>query len=59
EYVDDKRITSLPIIDAEVYNYARIVCLRDRLSSRMISAFLNVTKSLKRNTQTPKDPLSM
>ena len=59
EYVEDKRITSLPIIDAEIYNYARIVCLRDRLSSRMISAFLSVTKTLKGNTKTPKDPLSM
>lgn len=46
EYIDDKRITSLPIIDAEIYNYARIVCLRDRVSSRMISAFLDVTKNL-------------
>ena len=47
EYIGDERIMSLPILDAEIFNDANIVCLRDRIQSRMISAFLSVTKELK------------
>ncbi|KQO61168.1 hypothetical protein ASF22_22335 [Methylobacterium sp. Leaf87] len=47
EYIEDDRLTMLPIIDAEIYNDANIVCLRDRLQSRMISAFLDVAKKLR------------
>ncbi|GJE59554.1 LysR substrate-binding domain-containing protein [Methylobacterium trifolii] len=45
EYVADRRITSLPIVDAEIYNYARIVCLQDRRNARMISAFIDTVRS--------------
>jgi len=47
EYIGDDRIRSLPIIDADIYNYAHIVCRHDRLQSRLISAFLDVTRSLR------------
>jgi len=47
EYIGDDRIRSLPVIDADIYNYAHIVCRRDRLQSRLISAFLDVTRSLR------------
>ena len=46
EYVGDDRIRSLPVIDAEIYNYAHIVCRQDRQQSRMISAFLDATLAL-------------
>lgn len=48
EYIGDERIRSLPIVDAEIYNYAHVVCRADRLQSRLISAFLDVTRSLPR-----------
>jgi hypothetical protein len=47
EYIGDDRIRALPVIDAEIFNYAHIVCRQDRLQSRMISAFLDVTRNLR------------
>jgi aminoethylphosphonate catabolism LysR family transcriptional regulator len=47
EYIADDRIRSLPVVDAEIFNYAHIVCRRDRLQSRLISAFLEVTRALR------------
>lgn len=47
EYIGDERIRSLPVVDAEIYNYAHLVCLKDRVQSRMISAFLEVTGGLR------------
>ncbi len=48
EYIGDERIRSLPVMDAEIFNYAHIVCRQDRLQSRLISAFLEVTRTLRR-----------
>lgn len=47
ESIADGPITSLPILDAEIYNDANIVCLRDRIESRMIAALLGVRKHLR------------
>lgn len=47
EHVPDPRITCLPFLDAEIYNYAHIVCLQDRRSARMISAFIDVAHDSK------------
>ena len=47
EYIADERIRSLPVVDAKIFNYAHIVCRRDRLQSRLISAFLDVTRALR------------
>jgi len=47
EYIGDERIRALPVVDAEIFNYAHIVCRRDRLQSRLISAFLDVTGGLR------------
>lgn len=49
EYIGDDRLTYLPVIDAQIYNYARIVCMRDRIHSRLIGAFLAVTKGLRKS----------
>ena len=46
EYIADERIRALPVVDAEIFNYAHIVCRRDRLQSRLISAFLEVAGAL-------------
>jgi len=46
EYIGDERIRALPVVDAEIFNYAHIVCRRDRLQSRLISAFLEVAGTL-------------
>lgn len=48
EYVSDDRLRSLPIANAEIYNYAHIVCRQDRMQSRLISAFLDVTLALRK-----------
>lgn len=42
EYIADDRIRSLPVVDAEIFNFAHIVCRKDRLQSRLISAFLDI-----------------
>lgn len=47
EYIGDERIRALPVIDAEIFNHAHVVCRRDRLQSRIISAFLDVTRTLR------------
>lgn len=47
EYIGDDRIRRLPIADAEIFNYAHVVCRKDRSQSRLISAFLEVTHALR------------
>lgn len=42
EYVPDAGLVALPFRDAEIYNPARVVCMRDRSHSRLIAAFLTV-----------------
>lgn len=46
EYIGDERLAFLPILDADIYNYARIVCMRDRIHTRLIAAFLATTKEI-------------
>ncbi|NEU13783.1 LysR family transcriptional regulator [Methylobacterium sp. BTF04] len=41
EHVCDPRTFWLPFLDAEIFNYAHIVCLQDRRTSRMTSAFID------------------
>lgn len=48
EYIADDRTVSLPIIDAEIHNYAHVVCMRDRVHSRLIAAFLSVIKGMRK-----------
>ena len=47
EYIADGRIAWLPICDAEIYNFAHIVCVRDRVHSRLLAAFLTVATGLR------------
>lgn len=45
EHIPDARIACLPVLDAEIYNYAHVVCLQERLTSRLISAFLSTIEA--------------
>lgn len=56
EYIADDRITSLPVIDAEIFNFAHIVCVKDRVQSRLISAFLGVASELRELQDGAKPP---
>jgi LysR family transcriptional regulator, low CO2-responsive transcriptional regulator len=47
EYVADPRIIWKPVLNAQIFNYAHIVCMRERLHTRLIAAFLGVAKSLR------------
>lgn len=47
EYIGDDRIRALPVLDAEIFNHAHIVCRQDRVQSRLIAAFLDVTRTLR------------
>lgn len=43
-FIADSRLRVLPIIDFNAATYAHIICLRERLNSRLISAFLEVVE---------------
>ena len=47
EYVADPRIIWKPISNAQIFNYAHLVCVKERLHTRLIAAFLGVAKSLR------------
>ncbi len=47
EYVADPRIVWKPVLNAQIFNYAHIVCMRERLHTRLIAAFLGVAKTLR------------
>lgn len=47
EYIGDERLTFLPVIDAKIVNHAHVVCVRDRVQSRLISAFVDVATGLR------------
>lgn len=42
EYIGDDRLAYLPLIDAKVFNHAHVVCVRDRVETRLIAAFVDV-----------------
>lgn len=40
-YVPDPRLRQLPIRDLSVHSYAHVICLRERLKSRLVAAFID------------------
>ncbi|MDD3764527.1 MAG: LysR substrate-binding domain-containing protein [Nevskiales bacterium] len=40
-YVPDPRLRQLPISDLNVHSYAHVICLRERLKSRLVAAFID------------------
>jgi aminoethylphosphonate catabolism LysR family transcriptional regulator len=46
EFIPDERLTWLPVVDAKVFNHAHVVCVRDRVQTRLIAAFLDVATAL-------------
>jgi aminoethylphosphonate catabolism LysR family transcriptional regulator len=46
EFIPDKRIVALRIVDAEIYTFAHVVHLAERRDSRLISVFMGVVADL-------------
>lgn len=51
EYIADDRTICLPIVDAKIFNSTHVACMRDRVQSRIIAAFLEVVEGLRRKKQ--------
>lgn len=43
-FIPDARLRRLPIVDFDAATYVHVICLRERLKSRLISAFLKVVE---------------
>lgn len=41
-YISDPRLCRLPIRDLEAFTHSHVICLRDRLKSRLVRAFLDM-----------------
>lgn len=52
EYIGDERLTFLPVTDVRIVNHAHIVCVRDRVQSRLIAAFVDVATGLRNSNPT-------
>src|SRR5688572_23976576 len=48
EYVPDRELRVVPVIDAEMYTYAHVFCLRERSQARLVKAFLDIVHELLR-----------
>ena len=46
-YVPDERLCRLPVRDLEAYSHSHVICLRDRLRSRLVVAFLELIETLR------------
>lgn len=46
EHVEDPRLHKLRILDEDVFTFAHVVCLRERLPSRLIDAFFSVVDDI-------------
>ncbi len=46
-YVPDERLRPLDITDFEAFSHAHVICLKERMKSRLLNAFLNVVESLR------------
>lgn len=51
-FIPDSRLRCLPISDFDAATYANVICLRERLKSRLISAFLEVVEQTKPERRT-------
>lgn len=51
-FIPDPRLRRLPIVDFDAATYAHVICLRERLKSRLISAFLDIVEQAKRERST-------
>lgn len=46
-FLPDSRLRRLPIVDFDAATYAHVICLRERLKSRLISAFLKIVDEMR------------
>lgn len=50
EFISHENLRAIPIIDSDIYTTAHVACLTERSDSRLIGAFLDVTKGLSEKT---------
>jgi LysR family transcriptional regulator, low CO2-responsive transcriptional regulator len=53
-YVDDPRLRLLPIDDLEAFTHSHVICLRERLRSRLMNAFMHLLEDF-RQQRVPAD----
>ena len=46
EFIPDRRLKALPVVDAEIYTYAHVVYLKERQDARLVHAFLAALREL-------------
>ena len=46
-YIPDARLRPLPVTDLDAHSYCHVICLRDRLRSRLVVAFLQLLDGLR------------
>lgn len=46
EYIPDPALRKVKVIDAQMYTYAHVVCLRERREARLVKAFLAIVDDL-------------
>ncbi|WP_341920161.1 LysR substrate-binding domain-containing protein [Hydrocarboniphaga effusa] len=46
-YVDDHRLVPLPIDDLDAATYSHVICLRERMKSRLVMSFLELVHQLR------------
>lgn len=50
EFIPHENLRAIPIIDSDIYTTAHVACLTERSDSRLIGAFLDVTRELSEGT---------
>jgi LysR family transcriptional regulator, low CO2-responsive transcriptional regulator len=51
EFIPDPRLRMIPFSDADIFNYAHVVCLEERKSERLVGAFLGVVRELMKDRE--------
>ena len=52
-YVHDPRLRLLPIDDLEAFTHSHVICLRERLRSRLMNAFMHLLEDFRQQRATP------
>jgi aminoethylphosphonate catabolism LysR family transcriptional regulator len=46
-YVPDPRLRQLDVVDFNAYSYSHVICLRERMQSRLLASFLGLVQGLR------------
>lgn len=55
-YVKDERLRPLPIHDLDAATYSHVICLRERMKSRLVMSFLDLVRQLRAELEAGGDP---